>query len=472
LREGGNAVDAAVAAMLTTIVADPQLTGMRAGGYMLTVGFDAEPVLLDFFVVAPGRGGPPAAEARLLPVTVDFGDATQVFHGGAASVGAWGMPAGIAEAMRRWGTVPLSELVAPAAALARSGVPLNAAQGFVSTILEGLVVCTPEAAAIFAPGGRALRAGDVMRWPELGDAMELLAAEGAAPFYRGAPARAVVAWLAERGGVLTDVDLSEYLAVARVPVRAGYRGRTVLTNPPPNAGGPLLAAALLDLDRGPVTTTRLIDVMESAQRARTDTFVAGLAQEGFAERFLARHMGNTTHVSVLDSDGRACSVTVTNGEGSGVVIPGTGMHPNNIMGEEDLNPLGFHTFPPGRRMPSMMAPTVVLGADGVELVLGSAGSNRIRSAILQTIVGVIDHGLDAPAAVHAPRMHFEDGVVFAEPGVPVDELAEAGHAVVPFREQNLFFGGVQAVQRRMEGDGTATLTGAGDPRRGGASATA
>ncbi|MCW2959593.1 MAG: Gamma-glutamyltransferase, partial [Solirubrobacterales bacterium] len=467
-RDGGNAVDAAVASMLTSFVAEPLLTGMGAGGYMLAAGFDAQPALLDFFVAAPGQGASAGARPQLLPVTVDFGEATQVFHCGAASVGAWGMPAGIAEAMRRWGTVPLAALVAPAATLARTGVPLNQAQGYVSTILEGILASTPECAAIFAPGGRALREGDVMRWPELADAMELLAAEGAAPFYDGAPAQAVVAWLAEHGGVLTATDLSAYAAVAREPVRAPYRGHTVLTNPPPNAGGPLLAAALVDLDRGPVSAPRLVDVMEAAQTARTDEFVAGLAEDGFAERFLSRHMGNTTHVSVMDAEGRACAVTVTNGEGSGVVIPGTGVHPNNIMGEEDLNPLGFHAFPPGRRMPSMMAPTVVLGADGVALVLGSAGSNRIRSAILQTIVGVIDHGLDVAAAVDAPRLHFEDGVVFAEPGSPAEALRSAGREVVGFREQNLFFGGVQAVRRSVGPDGDVVLTGAGDPRRQGA----
>ena len=472
LREGGNAVDAAVAAMLTSFVAEPLLTGLGAGGYMLTAGFDAEPVLLDFFVAAPGQGRPATADVQLQPVVVDFGDARQVFHVGAAAVGAWGMPAGIAEAMRRWGSVPLSELGAPAAALARTGVPLNGSQGYISGILERILISTPECATVFAPAGRALREGDIMRWPQLADAIELLGAEGADPFYTGDPAHAVVTWLDERGGVLTAPDLSAYEAVARAPVQAGYRGRTVLTNPPPNAGGPLLAAALLDLDAGPVSTTRLVDVMESAQRARTSTFVAGLAQEGFAERFLGRHMGNTTHVSILDAGGRACAVTVTNGEGSGIVVPGTGMHPNNIMGEEDLNPLGFHAFPPGRRMPSMMAPTIVLGSDGVQLVLGSAGSNRIRSAILQTIVGVIDHGLDAHAAVHAPRVHFEAGTVFAEPGIAVDELVDRGHEVVAFREQNLFFGGVQAVHRHVAGDGTATVTGAGDPRRGGAAVVA
>jgi hypothetical protein len=124
------------------------------------------------------------------------------------------------------------------------------------------------------------------------------------------------------------------------------------------------------------------------------------------------------------------------------------MHPNNIMGEEDLNPLGLHRFPPGRRMPSMMAPSVMLDAGGrVELALGSAGSNRIRSALLQVIVGVVDHGLQVADAVQAPRLHFEDGVVFAEPGIDVDALRAGGPDVSPFREPNLFFGGVAAVRR-------------------------
>jgi gamma-glutamyltranspeptidase/glutathione hydrolase len=142
------------------------------------------------------------------------------------------------------------------------------------------------------------------------------------------------------------------------------------------------------------------------------------------------------------------------------------MHINNVMGEEDLNPLGFHRYPAGRRMPSMMAPSVVMRGGEVELVLGSAGSNRIRSALLQTIVGVVDHGLLAREAVDAPRVHFEDGVVYAEPGIDVPQLG-TDRAVVEFGSRNLFFGGVQAVQRRG-----ARLTGAGDPRRGGVAVSA
>jgi gamma-glutamyltranspeptidase/glutathione hydrolase len=473
LREGGNAVDAAVAAMLVSFAAEPLLTGLGAGGYMLVAGGGQEPALLDFFVQAPSDprvGGAAAGPvAELQPVDVSFGDAAQVFHIGPASCGAYGAPAGVCEAAKRWGTVPLAELVAPAAQLARDGVALNHGQAYVAEILAGLLVSTPECAALWAPDGHVLRKGEVLRNPELGDALERLGADGAEPFYRGDIAATVCEWLGERGGWLSASDLAGYRAIEREPVRMPYRDREVLTNPPPNAGGTLLAYALALLDRRPAPPTlrSVVEAMRAAQDERTPEFLDGLSEDGFLERFLAKRLGSTTHISVIDSDGRACSATSTNGEGSGVVVPGTGMHLNNVMGEEDLNPFGFHLHPAGRRMPSMMAPTVVMRDGEAELVLGSAGSNRIRSAILQTIVGSVDHDLDARAAVEAPRVHFEAGVLYAEPGIALDSLDEEDLKLVQFSEINLFFGGVQAVRRR---DGV--LTGAGDPRRGGVAVSA
>ncbi|HEY8581317.1 MAG TPA: gamma-glutamyltransferase [Capillimicrobium sp.] len=472
LRAGGNAVDAAVAAMLTSWAAEPLLTGPGAGGYLLVAGAGEEPTLLDFFVEAPGRGRPPGEPPPLTPVEVSFGDATQVFNCGPASVGVPGNPAGVCAAVQRWGTMRLAELAAPAARLAREGVALNEQQAYVTAILRGILVSTPESSALFAPRGPVLAEGDRFASPELADTIELLGAEGAAPFYTGEVAEAVLGWLAPRGGLLTRDDLAAYRAVPRRPVAARYRGRSVLTNPPPNAGGVLLALALALLDRapGPPSGLQVVEAMEAVQAERTPSFHAGLAEEGFADALLASRLGSTTHISVLDGDGRACSVTCTNGEGSGIVVPGTGVHLNNIMGEEDLNPLGFHAFRPGRRMPSMMAPTVVLDAGGeVELVVGSAGSNRIRSAILQTVLGVVDHGLGAQAAVDAPRLHFEDGTVFTEPGIDEAALRAAGRDVASFRAPNLFFGGVQAVERDAV---TGELSGAGDPRRGGVAVAA
>ena len=490
LRAGGNAVDAAVGAMLMSFAAEPLLTGLGAGGHMLVASPHEEPVLLDFFIQAPHRRQDGAA-AELEAVDVSFGDAIQVFYIGPASCGIYGTPAGVCAAIERWGTMPLTELAAPAVRRARAGVQMNVGQAYVAKILADLLTSTPECAALWAPAGHVLREGELMRNPQLGDALERLGADGAEPFYQGEIAHAVCAWLHERGGSLGATELAGYAAIEREPIHIPYRDRTVLTNPPPSAGGTLLAYALALLDRGPQPPPlpSVLAAMEAAQSERTPEFVEGLPQEGFLERFLTAKLGSTTHISVLDSHGRACSVTCTNGEGSGIVVPGTGIHLNNIMGEQDLNPLGFHRHPAGRRMPSMVAPSIVLLGDRrsrladrrshlvsdraignqVELVLGSAGSNRIRSAILQTIIGVVDRHLDVHEAVCAPRLHYEDNIVYHEPGLDMGPIRalHPDREIVRFHDLNLFFGGVQAVHRAG-----GCLSGAGDPRRGGVAVSA
>ncbi|HWE12844.1 MAG TPA: gamma-glutamyltransferase [Solirubrobacteraceae bacterium] len=469
LRAGGNAVDAALGAMLASFACEPLLTGLGAGGYMLVVAPGRTAALLDFFVEAPGRGMASAEHSELIPVPVSFGDAVQEFHVGAASVGTFGMPAGVCEAARRFARLPLRELVAPAAALAREGVTLNEQQAYIIEILGGIVTSTPEAAALFAPRGALLRAGDRLRQPELADALLRLGEEGARPFYEGDIGAAIVGWLQPRGGLVTRADLAAYAVTDRRPLRVAYRRRDVLTNPPPSAGGILIvrALAMLDSVAGRPSVAQLVEVMERTQRERTPEFLAGLDDPAFVERFLARptgRLGSTTHIAALDRDGWACSVTCSNGSASGVIVPGTGVHLNNMLGEQDLNPLGFHRHRPGRRMPSMMAPTVVLRDGEPELAVGSAGSNRIRSAVLQTIVRSIDDGLPAQEAVEAPRVHFEDDVVYTEPGIETAELERAGRALAPFRARNLFFGGAQAAARAPDG----SFSGGGDPRRGGA----
>lgn len=453
--------------MLASFSCEPLLTGLGAGGYMLVCAPEQEPVLLDFFVEAPGRGATDE-RAPLLPIEVSFGEAVQVFHVGAASCGVYGLPAGLAEASRRFGSMGLDELTRPAAALARAGVALSSQQAYVVRILGDILLTTPECAALYARDGKLLREGEKIVNPELGDALDRLGNEGPEPFYRGDIAAKVAEWVLERGGALTSSDLAGYEAVTREPVRVRYRGAEVLTNPPPSAGGTLIgfALALLEREASPPTLAAIVEAMERAQAERTPDFLEGLEEPDFLDRFFANRLGSTTHISVLDADRRACSVTCSNGEGSGMVVPDTGIHVNNMMGEQDLNPLGFHSHAPGRRMPSMMAPTVVL--DGVggspRLVLGSGGSNRIRSAILQTIVNVLDRRMDAAAAVLAPRLHVEEGILYAEPGVELAGMARPDREIAQFRDRNLFFGGVHAVQRDPA---TGALSGGGDPRRGG-----
>jgi gamma-glutamyltranspeptidase / glutathione hydrolase len=481
LRAGGNAVDAAVAAVLMSFVAESPLTGPGAGGFML-VHTGGESHLLDFFVAAPGRGVEGREPTALVPIDVRFAeDAIQRFNVGPASNGAYGTTLGLAQTLDRFGGAQLSDLTAAPARAAREGVEVVPMQAFLFTVLEPILKSTPECAAIYAPGGRLLREGDTIRLPELGDLLERLGAEGPSFLYRGDVAHAVSDWVLERGGMLSCDDLASYEVIEREPARVSYRGREVLTNPPPSSGGILIADALGILERldQPHDPFVIAEVMESTNRARDEAFLEGLRTEGFLERFLAKQaldsvatevrsrLGNTTHISVMDAEGACASVTCSNGSCSGVVVPGTGVHLNNMLGEEDLNPMGFHRHTPGVRVPSMMAPTVVLRDGRPEIAIGSAGSNRIRSAILQTILGIEDHGLPAQEAVSAPRIHVEAGQVDAEPGIDgaaLDLLEQAGWTVRRWSELNLFFGGVQAVARNPE---TGRLTGGGDPRRGG-----
>jgi gamma-glutamyltranspeptidase / glutathione hydrolase len=230
----------------------------------------------------------------------------------------------------------------------------------------------------------------------------------------------------------------------------------VLTNPPPSAGGTLIAYALRVLEGlGPQSgPEQLVEAMGAADRHRLDP------------------LGSTTHISAIDAAGTCVAVTCSNGSGSGVLVPGTGVILNNMLGEEDLHPRGFHSLAAGERVGSMMAPTVVLRDGEVVLAVGSAGSARIRSAILQTIVGSVEQGMGPEEAIAAPRLHVEGGVVQAEPGIDEAALARLearGLTVLRRPEINLFFGGAQAVARDPA---TGELSGGGDPRRGGAVAFA
>src|SRR5660397_161869 len=191
---------------------------------------------------------------------------------------------------------------------------------------------------------------------------------------------------------------------------------------------------------------------------------------------------STTHVSVVDAAGMAVSVTSSCGSGSGIVVPGTGIMLNNMMGEEDLNPDGFFALPPGERLTSMMAPTIACSGDrpwaepsqqasGEVISLGSAGSERLRSAIVQVLVNMLDMGMDPQAAVDQPRLHLERGVVHLEPD-HVEAVAacleEEGYPVNRWPSPDLYFGGTQVAQGRYD-HGRTEFKGGGDPRRGGAS---
>jgi gamma-glutamyltranspeptidase/glutathione hydrolase len=444
---------------------------------------EGETTLVDFFVAAPGRDGIERT-TELVPVPVRFdAETTQTFYVGPASCGVPGTAAGLEHALRRFGSMPLSSLVGPGVRLAREGAAVNRQQAYILEILGPIHEHMTGTRELYAPHGRRLGEGDVFAFPELAEALERFGSEGAEPFYRGEIGRRISDFVVGNGGIVGPGDLAAYEAVERKPIETAFRGNEVLTNPPPSSGGILISYCLGLLERlGPHSgPEQLVAAMEAANSRRDLAFAESLYTEGMEVGFLdsvgldlaaADLLGSTTHISVLDGEGNCASVTCSNGSGSGVLVPGTGVILNNMLGEEDLNPAGFHLIRPGRRVPSMMAPTVVLRDGEIVLALGSAGSNRIRSAILQTVVRAIEQGFPVDAAIEAPRLHFEAGIVQAEPGIDEAALERIESRGVPVLRRpaiNLFFGGVQAVARDPR---SGELSGGGDPRRGGAVAYA
>jgi gamma-glutamyltranspeptidase/glutathione hydrolase len=495
LEAGGNAVDAAIASAFAGCAADPLLTGLGAGGYMLIhdVKTDAQE-LLDFAVVMPGKNLG-RDFAPLTPTPVDFGETIQMFHGGHSSVGVPGFVAGICKAHKKYASMPLSELVKPAKKIAKEGVNITKQQAYLIKILFNVISVTPESKKLFSKNGAMLKEGDLLRIPELAQSLDEIAATKGASFYTGRLAELLVEEMNKAGGLITREDLAAYKVLSREPATLNYRGAKIFTNPPPSSGGALIAHSLsllshFDLKKmGWHSTehlTHLLGAMLITNEVRKDLFDNNINEEDILDRLLAKELiesgskkiksplGNTTHLSIIDAAGNAVSMTTTNGSGSGVAIPGTGILLNNILGEEDLNPHGFHKYPAGHRMTSMMSPTIVTENKQARLAIGSAGSSRIRSAILQTISAIVDFKMDVKDAINAPRIHAEgtDSGVELEAGIPkafAKKLVQSGYQVNIWKDTNLFFGGVQAVTQNPK---TGELKGAGDPRRGGVAVTA
>jgi len=496
LEEGGNAVDACVAAAFAGWVTESPLTGPGAGGFALVAPARGIPRVADFFVSTPGLGRPVPAGAEMHAIDVGFGgdsETTQVFRIGEPSCAVPGAAAGLEAVHGAYGKLPWPELLRPAIELARDGLPLSRPQAHLHAILDLILRHTDEGRRVYSrPDGARLQPGDELRLPDLADTLEQLAVDGAAALYAGDLARATVETVASGGGTLTLEDLASYRVVWRRPVRVGFRGHEVVSNPPPSSGGILIAYGLALLERlgagragSAEAIAALVEVMREQTRTRDDRFATALHRGGLARRLLSEDgvraglariqegragiaepaPAGTTHVSVVDGDGNAASLSSSTGSGSGVIVPGTGIQLNNMLGEYDL--VAGAPAAPGRRLTSMMAPSVVLGPSGSpRLVVGSAGSVRLRGAIMQVIANVVAHGLDVAAAIDAPRVHVEDEHVHCEGGfapAELDRLQTLGYEVVRWRRRNLYFGGTQAVEVRDDG----TLAAAGDARRGG-----
>jgi len=455
LEAGGSAVDACVAAAFVSWVCESPLTGPGGGGFMLVhEARSGTSRIFDCFVAVPRE----AAAGELLELAVDFdGDTQQLFRTGAAAVAVPGTALGLDAAHRSFGRVPWNELVEPSARLARDGFELTRAQGYLHAILDPLLRHSPEGDAMYAVEGRSAQAGERLAFPELAATLEQLGEEGASVLYTGDCARAIVEHVPAGGGALRLTDLASYRVIRRRPVVVSYRGHEFRSNPPPSSGGVLLGLGLQALGDAEPAPGAIVRAMEAQEAVRDAAFARALYRGGLAKRVLS----GTTHISVIDGSGDAASLSASLGSGSGVVVPGTGIHLNNMLGELDL--IGASN--PGERLTSMMAPSIVLRAGRPRLVVGSAGSARLRGAILQVTANVVGVGMSVEDAVEAPRVHAESGVVHCESPAAADALEAEGHAVVRWRERNLYFGGVSAVEVLDDG----AFAAAGDPRRGGAS---
>jgi gamma-glutamyltranspeptidase/glutathione hydrolase len=458
---GGNAFDAALAALAAACVVEPVLTSLGGGGFLLSRRRGEPPVLHDFFVQTP-RHKRAAEDSEFYPITADFGTAQQEFHIGCGSIAAPGTVRGLIHCHRVLGSLPLREILSPAIEYAREGVEVNALQAYIFGIVAPIYRATPPAAALY--GTEALKeAGKAFHQPALADTLAWLAEEGQRPFYEGELAERLVALCAEHGGHLNRDDLRGYRVIDRVPLRHRYRGYEVATNPLPSSGGTLINFALTALE-GQVFETEhfgrpghlltLAQIMAATNSAREDGLLARSAHhretlKTYLEAVTGRPLkrGGTTHISAIDTAGNSASLTLSNGEGSGHLLPGTGVMLNNMLGEEDLNPGGFNRWPTNVRVGSMMAPT--LAEDRRHLIaIGSGGSNRLRTAILQTLSNLIDFGMSPKEAVNAPRLHLERGHLDIEPGFTA-EAVEALRAAYPnhrlWSDHNLFFGGTHTV---------------------------
>jgi gamma-glutamyltranspeptidase / glutathione hydrolase len=474
LEAGGNAVDAAVGAALVSWVAESPLTGPGSGGFMLVHrARDRSTRVFDFFVAVPGLGLERRELSEMDRVDVDFsGGSIQVFHVGAASCAVPGAALGLETAHQAFGRLPWRDLFPPAIELARSGVELNAGQAYLHGILDLILRHSPESRAVYERKGERLVAGDTLVQEDLAATLELLAERGAGELYTGELAAKISEHVRAHGGCMTQKDLADYRVIRRRPVRTEFLGQEFLSNPPPSAGGILIAYGLPlleDIGPGVPGTAQAIDslarVMREQAEARVDGFDRALRRGGLAralEERAAVVSRGTTHISVIDGNGDAVALTASTGAGSGVVVPGTGIHINNMIGEFDL------AKPPraGERLSSMMSPSVVLRDGSPHLVVGSAGSLRLRGAVMQIVVNVVAHGMSVEDAIERPRVHLEGDDLHCEGGhdpTELDKLEAMGWNVTRWRRRNLYFGGAAAVTHR---DGK--LAAAGDPRRGGA----
>ncbi|OGT93993.1 MAG: gamma-glutamyltransferase [Gemmatimonadetes bacterium GWC2_71_9] len=496
MRRGGNAIDAAVAVGFAQVVVNPRAGNIGGGGFLVYRTARGEVYALDYRETAP------AAASRTMYLD-SAGNVTEASMVGALAAGVPGSVAGMFEMHRRFGRLPWRDLVLPAIALARDGHVVDSARAHVIDSNAARLRRFPSTAAILFPGGRPLQSGTLWRQSELARTLELIADSGPAGFYRGRTAELIVAEMRRTGGIITSADLAGYRAVWRDPIVLRYRGWTIYSIPPASSGGITMGQILNILEgyrRLPAFgSPELLHLeVEAMRRAFTDRnrylgdpdFVRmpldRLLSKGYAAE-LRRQIhrdratpsaempptvegSETTHYSIVDTEGNAASVTTTLNDnfGNSIVVTGGGFFLNDEMDDFTSKPGAPNDYglvqgeanaiAPGKRMLSAMTPSIVLDPYGrLALVLGSPGGPRIISAVAQVISNVIDHGMTLSRAVYAPRIHHQslpDSIRWEPNGVTPEArraLEAMGHHFFSSPKSNGVVNAVAVTRRGLEG---------------------
>ena len=424
LESGGNAFDAAISGVFSSMVCEYLYTGAASGGAMLVKKNGGDPSLIDFFVETPKANKKDVKDFKT--IYADFGDTKQEFNIGAGSVGIPGTLPGLIEIHRRYGSLPFSVLLEQAIDLSKKGSVLSNNQGYLSSVLSPVISNSSSLLSLFNKNGRPLRAGEKFVNKDLGGFLEqFLYQENIASFYKNEVCSLFYDSL-RLGGIIGLEDLKNYSPKIRSPLKVRCFGSDIFMNPTPSTGGKLIAGGLKSL-----SASKNISNLE-IERALYD--VESLKTEDL--------VGSTTHLTVIDNEKNVASVTTTNGVGAGFLIPKTGIMPNNMLGEKHLNPYGFHGWKSKQRIPSNICPTIIVGSEGELIALGSAGSSRIISAIISVTANLLGKKMSLFDAVSNPRIHLEGNVLHCEPG-SLEKNYKTKDPVL-WGEKNMYFGGVNA----------------------------
>ncbi len=467
LQSGGNAIDAAIAAMIMTWVAEPCLSSAGGGGFAQVLTAQGDTKLFDFFCQTP-RHRRPLSEIDFYPVVVNFGDAQETFHIGKGSTAVPGAIAGAFALHERYGTIPMQELAAPAIEAAKNGIIVTDFQRFTFRLLEPILERSERGKQLYFQNKKLISVGETLKMPQLADFLDYLSREGKNAFYQGEIAQQIARDYQEQGGFLTLEDFQNYEVKIRSPLHFLYRGKTILTTPEPSIGGMILQLVLQRLSN--ITTFsnyRSISYIHLLHDIFAEVNEIGKAPENLRtalQQWQQQTWGSTTHFSIADRQGNVVSLTSSNGEGCEYFVKNTDIQLNNMLGESALMPRGFHSWQENVRLNSMMTPTIVLDTDlKPTIALGTGGASRIAFAIAQLLHLLIDHQLLLAEATEAPRLHLEHDIFHIEAGFEdLPPAAAFSQTVKYWQQRSLFFGGVHAIQR--EGN---SWTAVGDNRRDG-----